>query len=589
MRTLIFIGLLCLSVSSFGQNVPKHDYHWIFGLYPLAIPNPMAGNTQLDFHSNIPSITYFDGGMRFRRNNIAMSDVEGELLFYFNGTTVWNKNYEVLLDSIDEGQAAINPSIPNASLQGCIVLPYPEHDSLYMLIYGKMAAIYDDTFGFWLYDTGLRYSLIDMSCNGGLGCATEKDVHISDNDTLSWGKLNAVKHANGRDWWVVIPRAEFGYQLFLLSPNGIEYQGFKPEFDYPNGSGLMNFSPDGTKCVATGTIQLDAFPDTMVIYNFDRCDGSMSTPRWIIKTDNNNVGGFLGHTFSPDGRYLYWSRLDTLFQYDTYAEDMYITEAVIAISTIYNGFNDPISIGLPAIGPDGKIYFSTTDASDTTLQVLPFPNRAAPNTGFCYDCIRFEKVYWYGIPHYPNYRLGPIDGSGCDTLGINNEPRANFRYDWETPNGGLVTFTDNSAYEPAVWAWDFGDFSTSSDTSPVHQYAAAGVYQVCLTVSNPYGSDTFCREVVIDSVTAVSSIIMSDVSIIPNPAKSLMLISLPDYVIVHDASVVFSNMLGQVLLVPITTQGSDIQVDVSSLPSGLYFCTVSVGNKKWVQKVVVAR
>lgn len=55
-----------------------------------------------------------------------------------------------------------------------------------------------------------------------------------------------------------------------------------------------------------------------------------------------------------------------------------------------------------------------------------------------------------------------------------------------------VTFTDESSGSPDTWLWDFGDGNTSSLQHPTHNYAVAGVYDVCLTASNPMYTDTRC-------------------------------------------------------------------------------------------------
>lgn len=53
------------------------------------------------------------------------------------------------------------------------------------------------------------------------------------------------------------------------------------------------------------------------------------------------------------------------------------------------------------------------------------------------------------LPKYSTYRLGPIDGSPCDTLGIDNVPEAWFRVD----STGLQQrfFFDLSYYNPLHW------------------------------------------------------------------------------------------------------------------------------------------
>jgi PKD repeat protein len=53
-----------------------------------------------------------------------------------------------------------------------------------------------------------------------------------------------------------------------------------------------------------------------------------------------------------------------------------------------------------------------------------------------------------------------------------------------------VTFTDLSAGNPTSWQWDFGDGTTSTEQNPVHTYQQEGAYDVTLTVSNSYGTDT---------------------------------------------------------------------------------------------------
>src|SRR5512136_33636 len=53
-----------------------------------------------------------------------------------------------------------------------------------------------------------------------------------------------------------------------------------------------------------------------------------------------------------------------------------------------------------------------------------------------------------------------------------------------------VTFTDTSTGNPVSWAWKFGDGSTSSEENPVHVYQNEGTYDVTLTVTNAYGTDT---------------------------------------------------------------------------------------------------
>lgn len=62
----------------------------------------------------------------------------------------------------------------------------------------------------------------------------------------------------------------------------------------------------------------------------------------------------------------------------------------------------------------------------------------------------------------------------------------------DTCLSGAITFTSTSA-NGSTYSWSFGDGATSSEESPVHEYAGSGSYTVTLIVTNPAscnGSDT---------------------------------------------------------------------------------------------------
>ncbi|NQU86814.1 MAG: PKD domain-containing protein [Mariniphaga sp.] len=67
--------------------------------------------------------------------------------------------------------------------------------------------------------------------------------------------------------------------------------------------------------------------------------------------------------------------------------------------------------------------------------------------------------------------------------------------DFNLPNtninkGSIVNFSDISTNSPSSWNWNFGDEGTSTLQNPSHIYLIPGTYDVSLTASNSYGSDT---------------------------------------------------------------------------------------------------
>lgn len=59
-----------------------------------------------------------------------------------------------------------------------------------------------------------------------------------------------------------------------------------------------------------------------------------------------------------------------------------------------------------------------------------------------------------------------------------------------------IIFTQNSE-EAAEYSWNFGDGNTSDEESPSHTFSENGTYDVCLTVTNDFGSDEECLEITI--------------------------------------------------------------------------------------------
>ena len=63
-----------------------------------------------------------------------------------------------------------------------------------------------------------------------------------------------------------------------------------------------------------------------------------------------------------------------------------------------------------------------------------------------------------------------------------------------------INFRDLSSNDPTTWYWTFGDGDTSTTKDPIHDYIENGKYEVCLAVSNSYGSDTICDTIEIKKV-----------------------------------------------------------------------------------------
>jgi PKD repeat protein len=73
-------------------------------------------------------------------------------------------------------------------------------------------------------------------------------------------------------------------------------------------------------------------------------------------------------------------------------------------------------------------------------------------------------------------------------------PVAEFKADRQVGKAPfIVTFTDLSKGNPTAWVWEFGDGTSSYEQNPRHIYMKEGAYDVRLTATNEYGSDTIFK------------------------------------------------------------------------------------------------
>ena len=145
---------------------------------------------------------------------------------------------------------------------------------------------------------------------------------------------------------------------------------------------------------------------------------------------------------------------------------------------------------LMQLAPNGKIYITVPSTRSRHLHMIDQPDSLGVACNVIQRGLELPYYHWFNMPSFPNYRLGPLAGSPCDTLG----PIASFTYE-DTDTTAQIRFTDQSAKEPTSWHWDFGDGMIATEEHPLHTYLTSGTYEVCLRVENRFGVDSICQEV----------------------------------------------------------------------------------------------
>jgi len=561
----------------YTSQAQKHDYIWQFG-YNYINSTPEAEAFNLNFDTFPPRDEMDERDIYFLRGYSSICDINGEKLYATENCRIINRNGFTIIngDSMMQGW----------ELDWCINNGYyPSHYySTFLPAPGYTGKVYffnKSTFKsnsppLVIYANKFQYSIIDITDGGEDGNIILKNkVLIS--DRLGYGQLTSVKHGNGRDWWLPVP-VEIGNKihLVLLSKDTVyvhHSQSLGTAWG-ADGGFQANFSLDGSKYVRYNRFQ------GVYIYDFDRCDGTLSN---LIHFDFNDStqGIYGGCAISPNNRWLYLADFDYLYQFDLQASDILASKQLVAI---WDGTSNnlPTKFSYIIFGPDRRLYmFPPTTTKN--LHVINRPDQPGEACDFRQREIEFPYPY-QNTPVFPNHRLGPLDGSPCDTLGIDNHPLADFRPDPTDTNALALRLWDVSSYEPTEWLWDFGDGSTvSQDTNPVHTFPAPGFYTVCLTVANQYSADSKCKVVEVKT-SGVAEMGGAQFVLYPNPSTGLMSVS---GLSAGGCLAEVTDLSGRIVA---SLRLNDNNIDLSALHPGLYFLRLSrpgVGNLG-VAKVLIS-
>ena len=430
-----YCSLFCfLSVSGICQNQSKQ---WYFG-----------NGCGLDFNTEPPT-PLLDNGNHTMEGCASISDENGELLFYTNGTIVKNKNHVGL-----ENGYGLNGH--TSSSQSALIVPWPLNENIYYVF----------TTGIDL-EIGLQYSIIDMSQNDGSGAVIEKNIPLLEN---AIEKQTAVPHANGRDYWIVTHLFDSDeYYSYLVSCEGvqenpiispvgsvIEANTVCCNLELASSYGYMKASPNG-KMIATTWTTIYEFETTplsfwhLEVLDFNQETGELSNAKEISQEFNPAYYDSYGVCFSPDNSKLYQGTTEEsvfgIFQYDLLAPEISASQNKIT--------EDIIPYGGIEIGPDGKLYAARFNGA-TFLTIIENPNDINPTIG---EIDLMGKKSTWGLPNliydYESEVLNqPIFLS--DTVAcVNNVVQLD------------VTIEDAISYQ-----WNDGS------TNPMRNISAAGIYYV---------------------------------------------------------------------------------------------------------------
>ena len=439
MKSLISILFVIISVNcSKAQN---EGNIWYFGA--------MAG---LDFNGGAP-VVLTNSAMGAPAGCASISNHAGNILFYTNGSEVWNRNHAIMPNG--SGLAG-----DWYSSQAAIIVKMPGLNTIYYVF----------TVDGYAGPDGLKYSEVDMSLQGGLG-----DVNPNKNIPVvapTYEKVTGVKHQNGIDYWIVTHLADSGsFHSYLLTSTGLDMNPVVSSVgsfaNFFNTWGHLKTSLDGSRIAMTNGGQMAA--PALELFDFDNSTGLLSNIMNLSPGQGISsilVGNPYGVEFSPNGNILYVASggqdfgpsVSFVFQFDLLAG----SASSIQSSQLHLATEMNHSTGALQLAPDGKIYHAT--GSDS-LESIISPNTLGIGCGYTSDYIYLDgKISAIGLPQY-------FEAEFINGFNHNN-----------SCSGDSTLFSLISIYLDSV-LWDFGDIlsgpnNTSNHLSPAHLFTDTGIFFV---------------------------------------------------------------------------------------------------------------
>lgn len=195
---------------------------------------------------------------------------------------------------------------------------------------------------------------------------------------MSAGKLTAVQHGNGRDWWMMVHEmGSKNYHRILISPEGIDTLGIaSTAYSIPEeGVGQSVYSPDGSIFARMNTVNFNN-GQYIHIFKFDRCGGYL-TEQHEIQYDDDALSA--GIAISPNSRFLYVPSYDYLYIFDLQAAEIEESKVTVPYDGFIEGdFGLSTKFFLAQLAPDGKIYINSPSGVHY-LHVIHQPNLPYPD------------------------------------------------------------------------------------------------------------------------------------------------------------------------------------------------------------------
>ena len=421
--------LLILLITTLGQS-QKNDYNWISGPPSISLPDM---ENQIHFSKNTDTLRFSSISLPIGMGDgqISISSLDGILQFYTNGNVIASHDHQVMPNG-----RGLNPDSPWRDLWNTdagyvaytyMVLPDKRNDGIYYLLHSTVRLPQDRNYG--NVSSQLLITKINMNLRDGLGDVEYKNrVLFNESTSIRFG---AIQHGNGLDWWILVKdiTGSWFHSLLLQEDQIISSEKQLMPIDSTSIKDRRDsiLTAVYTPSIApSGEFLIDyEGKNFRRVIDFDRCTGQLDLIRKFFLEDDTvtTINGtrhlsIKGEScISPNDRFFYTGSVAGYWQYDLESPDIEGSEVQLStipyVLTPQNQDTIPNQVYIATLvnAPNGKIYALFRH----NHYVIHNPNEKGEAANFCDNPCLGRNIY-FDSPWYPNYRLGPLKGSPCDTI-----------------------------------------------------------------------------------------------------------------------------------------------------------------------------
>ena len=411
-KTIITLFAIAFVVSNLYAQ--KNYNNWVFGdgawiYFPDAVSGPSFVERA--------AINQVEGCT-------AYSDDSGNLLFYSDGQTVWNKNHISIINGTGlKGSWTAS--------QGAFIFPIPgAKDKLYIIGLGATERSNEHAY----------YSIIDYS--KGYDKAEVIDKNKLLNDSYDGERATVIKKPDKPGYWLILDDVAFPkYLIYDVSPSGISlFSTYNGIMNKQDNHGVVKISPNSNLIISVNSDNPE-----FEICRFNPFKGIIYESMMIKSADLGKT--VHGADFSPNNRYAYissnkrdgsgWTTI--LNQFDII--EYFKTKDPKLSNIVWENFNWRIaSKEAVELAPNNKVYIASPETN--YISCINSPNSKYPDCNYEKQAVDLNKTRsMLGLPSRvvkPIIKYIFLDTVVCEGSEFEYDSEYGASSFWLTPNKGVI-------------------------------------------------------------------------------------------------------------------------------------------------------